>query len=312
QHLFLETQRRPLIAVPRFNTKTVVYAAGGTGLTILGLMWTVHATGRLSRPFNWEVALNGDGVMDADRKELVRLRALLEKIASQARENNVRIVIDAEQPRYQPVIGSLTDELMKKYDTFDGPATCVASFQAYLRRYPQLLNQQFERADTKEGREGLGPVWPTKADTDTGFNYGMKKTPFTVAEQIQQTDQPRFSIVFATHNPISIDLGIKLLEKYGMAELEPDDDILAVSSAAAVYTGMEDDLPHKITGSVTTAGGFPLVVKSMSYGDLKECLPFLERRATENKTVLEGRGGAVAGRSCLGREICGRFLPAYS
>ncbi|RAQ47667.1 hypothetical protein AFGD_010392 [Aspergillus flavus] len=142
--------------------------------------------------------------MDADRKELVRLRALLEKIASKARENNVRIVIDAEQSRYQPVIGSLTDELMKKYDTFDGPATCVASFQAYLRRYPQLLSQQFERADTK-----------------------VYKLLF------KQTDQPRFSIVFATHNPISIDLGIKLLEKYGMAELEPDEDILAVSSAAA-------------------------------------------------------------------------------
>lgn len=72
---------------------------------------------------------------------------------------------------------------------------------------------------------------------------------------------------------------------------------------------MRDDLTNKITGSVTTDGGFPLVVKSMSYGDLKECLPFLARRATENKAVLEGRGGAAAERARLGSEICRRVLP---
>ncbi|KAE8326161.1 hypothetical protein BDV39DRAFT_206300 [Aspergillus sergii] len=88
---------------------------------------------------DWEAALKGDGVTDVDRKELVGLRAALEKIASKARENNVRIVIDAEQ-------------------------SCI---------------------------------------------------------------------VFDTQNPISIDLGIKFLEKYGMAKLEPGEDILVVSSAAA-------------------------------------------------------------------------------
>lgn len=90
---------------------------------------------------------------------------------------------------------------------------------------------------------------------------------------------------------------------------------------------MKDDLTNKIAGSVVTEGGFPLVVKvspststqsrgnalvllqeadpsqSMSYGDLKECLPFLARRATENKTILEGRGGAVAERVRLGKEL---------
>jgi proline dehydrogenase len=92
---------------------------------------------------------------------------------------------------------------------------------------------------------------------------------------------------------------------------------------------MKDDLTNKITGSLTADGGFPLVVKvrclcrllarpdetncafsqSMSYGDLKECLPFLARRATENKAVLEGRGGAAAERVRLGREIRRRLLP---
>ncbi|KAJ5260647.1 Proline oxidase [Penicillium chrysogenum] len=284
---------------------------------------------------DWEAALRG--VADSDRKELVNLRAVLENIATKARENNVRIVIDAEQSWYQPVIDSLTDELMQKYNSLDGPPTCIASFQAYLRRYPQLLSQQIERADKKgykllfkqvrgaymvteaarwkrEGREGPGPVWETKSETDASYNYGIEKTLKTVADQINESGRSRLSVVFATHNSISIDLGIKLLEKYGMAKRQGDGDRLVVSGEAAgsiafaqLY-GMKDDLTYKITGSVTAEGGFPLVVKSMSYGDLKECLPFLARRATENKAVLEGRGGAAAERVRLGREIRRRLL----
>ncbi|EON70078.1 hypothetical protein W97_09344 [Coniosporium apollinis CBS 100218] len=287
---------------------------------------------------DWEAALNGEGVTNSDRDQLISLRATMEAIASKARDNNVRIVIDAEQSWYQPVIDSLTDELMQKYNSLDGPATCIASFQAYLRRHPQLLDQQIRRADEKgykllfkqvrgaymvteaarwkkEGKKGEGPVWSTKAETDASFNYGIEKTLSTVADQVRQTGHSRLSAVFATHNSISIDKGIQLLKKHGLAERKSDDSRLLVSKEAAgsiafaqLY-GMKDDLTNKITGSVATEGGFPLVVKSMSYGDLKECMPFLARRATENKVVLEGRGGAVAERVRLGREIRRRLLP---
>ncbi|KXG48025.1 Proline dehydrogenase [Penicillium griseofulvum] len=285
---------------------------------------------------DWEAA--SKSVTDSDRKELLNLRAVLENIATKARENNVRIVIDAEQTWYQPVIDSLTDELMQKYNSLEGNPTCIASFQAYLRRYPHLLNQQIQRADEKgykllfkqvrgaymvteaarwkeEGREGPGPVWETKSQTDASYNYGIEKTLSTVAEQIRKTGHSGISVVFATHNSISIDRGIELLEKYGMARRQGESNRLVVSGeiagsiAFAQLYGMKDDLTNKITGSVTTEGGFPLVVKSMSYGDLKECLPFLTRRATENKAVLAGRGGAIAERVRLGREIRSRLLP---
>ena len=203
---------------------------------------------------DWEAALTG--VTDTDRTELVKLRAVLESIASKARENNVRIVIDAEQSWYQPVIDSLTDELMQKYNTFDGHATCIASFQAYLRRYPQLLDQQIERANEKgykllfkqvrgaymvteaarwkkEGRDGPGPVWPTKEETDASFNYGIEKTLSTVTDQVQQTGDSRISAVFATHNSISIDLAIRLLEKNGLAKREGGEGRLVLTDEVA-------------------------------------------------------------------------------
>ncbi|KAL4739372.1 FAD-linked oxidoreductase-like protein [Aspergillus similis] len=288
---------------------------------------------------DWEAALSG--VSTKDREELLALRAIMEKIATKARENNVRIVIDAEQTWYQPLIDSLTDELMQKYNTLDGPATCIASFQAYLRRYPQLLDQQIRRAEEKgykllfkqvrgaymvteaarwkrEGRQGLGPVWPTVEETHASYNYGIQRTISTIAEQIKNNGHPKIGAVFATHNSISIDLAIKLLEQNRMAKRIDDGKRLTLSNeiagsiAFAQLYGMKDELTNKITGSVTTATGFPLVVKSMSYGELKECLPFLARRATENKTVLEGRGGAAAERVRLGREIRRRLLPFTS
>lgn len=205
---------------------------------------------------DWDAALHGKGVTDADREQLISLRATMEAIASKARDNNVRIVIDAEQSWYQPVIDSLTDELMQKYNGLDGPATCIASFQAYHRRYPQLLDQQICRAEEKgykllfkqvrgaymvteaekwrkEGRDGPGPVWLTKDETDASFNYGMEKTLATIAEQVRETGHSRIDAVFATHNSISTDLGIQLLEKYGLAERKTGDKRLIVSDVAA-------------------------------------------------------------------------------
>lgn len=36
----------------------------------------------------------------------------------------------------------------------------------------------------QEGRQGPGPVWETKEETDASFNYGIEKTLATVADQV--------------------------------------------------------------------------------------------------------------------------------
>ncbi|KAI8720292.1 Proline dehydrogenase [Fusarium sp. LHS14.1] len=239
---------------------------------------------------DWEAALKGKDVSDSDREQLLALRATLESIASKARDNHVRIVIDAEQSWYQPVIDSLTDELMQKYNPLDGPATCIASFQAYLRRYPQLLDQQIRRAEERgykllfkqirgaymvseaerwriRGKDGEGSVWPTKEETDASFNYGVEKTLSTIADQVRSTGHSRIGAVFATHNSISVDLGIKLMEEHGLAHRKTGSERLWVTNEAAgsvafaqIY-GMKDDLTNRIAGSLASEGGLPLVVK---------------------------------------------------
>ncbi|EMT67886.1 Proline dehydrogenase 1, mitochondrial [Fusarium odoratissimum] len=205
---------------------------------------------------DWEAALNGREVTELGRQQLLSLRATIEAIASKAQDNNVRIVIDAEQSWYQPVIDSLTDELMQKYNTLDGPATCIASLQAYLRRYAQLLDQQVARAEERgykllfnqiqgayivtdaerwktDGKQGHGPVLPTKEGTDASFNYGIEKTVATIAPQVRETGHSKLSAVFATHNSISVGLGLDLLQKHGLARRNYENGKLVVSKEIA-------------------------------------------------------------------------------
>ena len=329
---------------------------------------------------DWQAALSAEAVSDRDREQLKTLWSTLETIATRARQNHVRVVVDAEQSWYQPVIDVMTDELMQRYNTLDGPATIIASFQAYLRRHPHLVRQQVARAEEKgyklmfkqvrgaymdsEAARAVAancpedsPVWQTKTETDASFNDAMRYTLEKVAEQVAAGQPPRNSAVFATHNSHSVDEAIRLLKEYNLVDgvdsegrsvLRPDvassiafaqiygrQTRISVPSALLIALrcdlGMKDDLTNRVTGTLTSNGRGPLVVKvslpkrsqqlpqslhpgsdgaqSMSYGELKECLPFLARRAVENKSVLEGRGGAVAERSRLGREIGRRLLP---
>ncbi|KAJ4170914.1 proline dehydrogenase [Fusarium falciforme] len=255
---------------------------------------SIEAQGKLAKQFCPDTRATS-----GDNRCWVRIKSPL---VSKARDNNVRIVIDAEQSWYQPVIDSLTDELMQKYNTLDGPATCIASFQAYLRRYPQLLDHQIRRADERGykllfkqvrgaymvseaerwragGNDGEGPVWSTKEETDTSFNYGVEKTLSTIADQLRSTGHSRIRVVFATHNSISVDVGIKLMEEHGLAQRETGNERLWVTNGAAgsiayaqIY-GMKDDLTNRIAGSLASESGLPLVVK-VRYAERLESLKF--------------------------------------
>ena len=85
----------------------------------------------------------------------------------------------------------------------------------------------------REGRNGQGPVWATKEETDASFNHGMERTLSTIAGQVRETGRSSIDAVFATHNSISTDLGIQLLEKYGLAKRQAGGGRLVVSDAAA-------------------------------------------------------------------------------
>lgn len=205
---------------------------------------------------DWKAALNGPEVTASDKEQLRALEATMRTIGKKAQECRVRVVIDAEQTWYQPVIDSLTEELMQEFNALTGPPTFIASFQAYLRRYPQLLDQQIRRANEKgykllfkqvrgaymvteaarwaeEGRQGPGPVWPTKEETDASYNYGIEKTLRVLADQMQSTGKSGIGAVFATHNSTSVERTLQLLESYKFATREPGSSKLTLNKEVA-------------------------------------------------------------------------------
>ena len=66
--------------------------------------------------------------------------------------------------------------------------------------------------------------------------------------------------------------------------------------------GMSDNLTEAVAAKFEVKGA-PMVLKYLPYGSLKEVLPYLGRRAIENKSMLDGEGGASFERKRVMGEI---------
>jgi len=69
--------------------------------------------------------------------------------------------------------------------------------------------------------------------------------------------------------------------------------------------GMRDVLTDYLTARIKSPT--PVVFKYIPYGELSEVMPYLSRRAIENKSVL-GNGAALAELQRIGSEIRRRIL----
>lgn len=120
------------------------------------------------------------------------------------------------------------------------------------------------------------------------------------------------SVIFATHNADSVDTIIDKLQKYGLVDPTEDDRLRLKDSVAgkvfiAQLYGMRDDLSDKVVEKFDSRG-IPMSLKYVAYGTLAEVVPFLARRAYENKSVMSGSGGAVAERKRIRSELMRRVL----
>ena len=70
---------------------------------------------------------------------------------------------------------------------------------------------------------------------------------------------------------------------------------------------MKDDLTDT-NASAFVPGPMPFASKYIAYGKLNEVMPFLGRRAIENKAVMSGEGGAAAERKRLMAELKRRIF----
>ncbi|ODN78942.1 hypothetical protein L202_04460 [Cryptococcus amylolentus CBS 6039] len=274
---------------------------------------------------------------EGDLEQLATLWQKLRMLGQRAKDNKVILIIDAEHTWYQPAMDAYTLLLSEEFNRPTGNPKDICpviygTYQSYLTRQPTHLLAAIAHAEANgyalglkvvrgayylqerkkwadEGRAGNDPIWPTKPATDLSYNGAIATLLSTLSGQLKGKHPERaLSVVFGTHNTESADSICENLVKYGLAEKDKESGLLRFDPAAkghvrvAQLYGMRDDLTNSMATRFVNDGN-PVAYKYISYGALAEVMPFLGRRAIENKSLMSGEHGAAGERKKVGREL---------
>uniref|UniRef100_A0A087XFP9 Proline dehydrogenase n=1 Tax=Poecilia formosa TaxID=48698 RepID=A0A087XFP9_POEFO len=214
----------------------------------------------------------------------------LNKVA-EASVNKVRVLVDAEYTYMNPALTLVTMALMKKFNK-DG-AWIWNTYQCYLKESRSLLLEALNLSQAEgfclgvklvrgaymdkerklaEKECQVDPIHPSWEETNKSNSYNGCLD--VMLEAIAQKPD-RYRIIVATHNEESVRRAAKRMEEWG---IEKDGGSVCFGQ----LLGMCDHV------SLTLAKeGYP-VYKSVPYGSVDDTLPYLVRRAQENRTVLQG------------------------
>jgi len=225
-----------------------------------------------------------DKNQSADRDFFVHSVELLCKTAY---ENNIPIMIDAEDSWYQPFVDQTVDSMMAKYNK--EKAIVYNTFQMYRTDRLVFLENSYKKAEKenyflgakfvrgaymeKERKRAdekgyTSPIQPNKQATDEAYNAAL---------EFSMRHLDRIAIFNGTHNEQSNRLLTELIQTQGIAM---NDNRIWFSQ---LY-GMSDHISFNLA-----AAGYN-VAKYIPYGPVKNILPYLIRRAEEN-TSIAGQTG---------------------
>nr|XP_020478970.1 probable proline dehydrogenase 2 [Monopterus albus] len=256
-------------------------------------------------------ALDGEQINfpGLDGNEIAHFLCGLQRLnkIGEASVNKVRVLVDAEYTYMNPALSLVTTAMMKKFNK-DG-AWIWNTYQCYLKESRSLLleglllskNEGFclgvklvrgaymdkeRKLAEKEGR--LDPIHQSWEDTNNSYNGSLD----VMLEAISQKPE-RYRIIVATHNEESVRRAAERMEQLGI-----DKD--GGSVCFGQLLGMCDHV------SLTMAKEGYAVYKSVPYGSVDDTLPYLVRRAQENRTVLQG---IRKERDLLKQELRRRLCP---
>ncbi|MFP5079513.1 proline dehydrogenase family protein [Pedobacter sp. JCM 36344] len=218
----------------------------------------------------------------AEQQEFDRVKSRCEKICSSAFDNQVPVMIDAEETWIQDTIDHLAFEMMRLFNR-DG-IIVYNTYQMYRHDKLADLIADHERA-RKEGfilgvkmvrgaymekernrAEEMGytsPIQPTKQATDDDYDESLRYSVSHIND---------IAFVCGTHNEHSSRLLTQLLDKQNI-----DHNHSHVYFAQLL--GMSDNLSFNLSDS-----GYN-VAKYVPYGPIKAVMPYLFRRAQENTSI---------------------------
>jgi proline dehydrogenase len=217
-----------------------------------------------------------------ERKEYRNALKRLDSICYKAAEKDLTIYIDAEESWIQDAIDHLTWLMMKRYNK--KKVVVFNTFQLYRNDRLQFLMESYDRARREgfylgaklvrgaymtkeraraEAMDYQSPINPSKQATDDCFDTALR---FCIDHY------ETMSSCNASHNAESALLQVELMEKKKIAHDHPN---LMFSQ---LY-GMSDNLTFNLAKAGYRVG------KYSPYGQVRDVIPYLIRRAQENTAV---------------------------
>lgn len=257
------------------------------------------------RFYLYEKIGRGGILTDKEQDEWNRVINRFDLVCKKAKENDVAVLIDAEESWMQDAADELVTNMMEKYNK-EKPIV-YNTLQMYRHDRLDFLKAQHELAKSKgyflgfkmvrgaymekENERAIEqnyetPICKNKFATDDNFNEGVKY-------MINHLDD--MSIFEGTHNEDSSYLLMHLMAELGLSN---NDSRIWFGQ---LY-GMSDHISYNLADK-----GYN-VAKYMPFGPVKDVMPYLIRRAEENTSVAgqTGRELALLGKEKKRRKALGR------
>ncbi|XP_032234100.2 proline dehydrogenase 1, mitochondrial [Nematostella vectensis] len=220
-------------------------------------------------------------------RQVENMRGRLHQLGEHARNKNVRLMIDAEQSYFQPAIRRFTVDLQREFNK--SFPLVLNTYQCYLKsahRDAQVDMELARREGFKFGAklvrgaymeqerlraQSLGyddPIHPSYAATSECYNQTLND----ILEECRRGDA---NVMVASHNEDSVRFAVKRMYELGIS---PEDKKVFFGQ----LLGMSDPL------SFTLGQAGYSVYKYVPYGPVEDVLPYLSRRAMENRGLLKG------------------------
>lgn len=224
----------------------------------------------------------GDSLNKEQKAAFDRTMQRVDTLCRRAHERNVRIFIDAEESWIQDTIDTLAYEMMDRYN-HERPVV-YNTYQMYrweslehLRRDTaeahakgyylgvKLVRGAYLEKERLRAHEGeyQDPIQATKADTDHDFNAAI---------DFCLENRDIISVCLGTHNEASCHYCMQEMKRLGIT---PNDSHIYF----AQLLGMSDNISYNLANA-----GYN-VAKYVPYGPVDSVMPYLFRRADENKSI---------------------------
>lgn len=218
----------------------------------------------------------------------------LTTIVKAAQDLDVRIMIDAEQTYFQPAISRITLEMMRKYNT--EKAIVFNTYQCYLKDTYKEVCTDLEQAKRQnfyfgaklvrgayiEQERARAAALGYEDPTNPSFEATTEMYHKTLTECLRRirilkdsnADPKKIAIMVASHNEDTVRFAIEKMKQIGIS---PEDKVICFGQ----LLGMCDYITFPLGQAGYSA------YKYIPYGPVNEVLPYLSRRAQENKGVLQ-------------------------